>query len=196
MVPGGLFTRRMVLFAALAAPIAYGLAVESLRVRADGAFLRVAAPHLQFLSGRPLQRLRNGATVIFLFQLSMSTDRFSTVAHRSFERFAFSYDLWEEKFAVTRLGAARLATSHLDSEHAQAWCLSQVTLPSDGVSREQPLWMRMEVRVDEAKFSPLVFSSPPLSLNRLIEIFSRPASSGQERWTAEAGPLKIAELNR
>jgi hypothetical protein len=196
MEKGGLSTRRIFLFTALAAPVVHGLAVESLRVRADGAFLHVAAPHLQFLSGRPLQRLRNGATVIFLFQLSMSTDRFTTVAHRSFERFAFSYDLWEEKFAVTRLGTARLATSHLDSGHAQTWCLSQVALPADGVNREQPVWMRMEVRVDESKFSPLVFSSPPLSLNRLIEIFSRPASSGLERWTAEAGPLKIAELNR
>ena len=111
MAKGGLSTRRMFFFTPLAPPIVLGLAVETLRVRAGGAFLRVAAPQLQFLSGRPLQRLRNGATVIFLFQLSMSTDRFTTVAHRSFERFAFSYDLWEEKFAVTRLGTARLATS-------------------------------------------------------------------------------------
>ena len=193
---GGFSTRRMFLFAGLAAPLAYALAVESLRVRSDGAFLRVAAPQLQFLSGRPLQRLRNGATVVFLFQFSLSTDRFTTVAHRAFERFAFSYDLWEEKFVVTRLGPAKLATSHLNAEHAQAWCLSQVTLPADGVSREQPVWMRMEVRVDESKYSQLLISSPPLSLNRLIEIFSRPAASGQERWSAEAGPLKIAELNR
>ena len=126
----------------------------------------------------------------------MSTDRFTTVAHRSFERFAFSYDLWEEKFAVTRLGTAHLATSHLDSEHAQTWSLSQLTLPADGVNREQPVWMRMEVRVDESKYTSLLMSSPPLSLNRLIEIFSRPVQGGQERWIAEAGPLKIAELNR
>lgn len=196
MATGGLSTRRMFFFTALAAPVVHGLAVESLRVRADGAFLRVGAPHLQFLSGRPLQRLRNGATVVFLFQLSMSTDRFTTVAHRSFERFAFSYDLWEEKFAVTRLGTARIATSHLDSEHAQTWCFTQLTLPASGVQREQPVWMRMEVRVDESKISPFLFSGPPLSLNRLIEMFSRPASSGQDRWIAEAGPLKVAELNR
>lgn len=196
MHEGGYSTRRIFLFAGLAAPVARGLAVESLRVRSDGAVIRVAAPQLQFLSGRPLQRLRNGSAVIFLFQLSMSTDRFNSVANRAFERFAFSYDLWEEKFAVTRLGTARLATSHLNAEHAQTWCLSQLTLPADGVNREQPVWMKMEVRVDESKFPPFLIGSPPLSLNRLIEIFSRPAAGGQERWIAEAGPLKIGELKR
>lgn len=196
MHQGGLPTRRMFFLAGLAAPLAHGLAAYSLQVRSDGVFLRAASSQLPFLSGRPLQRLRNGATVVFLFQFSMSTDRFTTVAHRAFERFAFSYDLWEEKFAITRLGVANLATSHLNAEHAQAWCLSQVTLPTDGVKRDQPVWMKMEVRVDESKYTSLVFSSPPLSLNRLIEIFSRPSSSGQQRWVAEAGPLKIAELNR
>src|SRR5258708_23527250 len=164
MEKGGTSNRRMFLFGGLAAPLAHAVAVDTLRVRSDGVFLRVTAPQLQFLSGRPLQRLRNGATVIFIFQFSLSTDRFTTVAHRAFERFAISYDLWEEKFAVTRLGMARLATSHLNAEHAQAWCFSQITLPADGVNREQPVWMRMEVRVDEAKYSQLIFSSPPLSL--------------------------------
>ncbi len=193
---GGRHNRRLFLLGGLAAPLAHGLAVDGLRVRSDGAFLRATTPNLQFLTGRPLQRLRNGATVLYLFQFSLSTDQFTTIAHRSFERFAISYDLWEEKFAVTRLGGAHIATSHLDAVHTQQWCLSQVTLPADGAGREQPVWLRMEVRVDESKFSPLVFSSPPLSLNRLIEIFSRPASSAQERWMAEAGPLKIAELSR
>ena len=192
----GASTRRLFLFGGLAAPLAQALAVDALRVRSDGSFLRATAPQLQFLTGRPLQRLRNGATVIFLFQFSLSTDRFTSVAHRAFERFAISYDLWEEKFAVTRLGMAHIATSHLNAEHTQSWCLGQVTLPADSVHPAQPVWMRMEIRVDEARFSPLVFSSPPLSLNRLIEIFSRPAASGQERWIAEARPMKIAELNR
>ena len=196
MEKGGTSNRRMFLLGSLAAPLAHALTVDTLRVRSDGGFLRATAPYLQFLSGRPLQRLRNGATVIYLFQFSLSTDRFSSVPQRAFERFAISYDLWEEKFAVTRLGTARIATSHLNNDHTQAWCLSQVMIPADCVHREQPVWMRMEVRVDEAKYSPLIFSSPPLSLNRLIEIFSRPASSGQERWMAEAGPMKIAELNR
>jgi hypothetical protein len=196
MGEGGVSTRRVFFLTSLAAPLVRGLAVESLRVRIDGPLLRVTAPHLQFLSGRPLQRLRNGATVLFNFQLSISTDRFTTVPHRAFERFVVSYDLWEEKFAITRLGVARLSASHLNAESAQAWCVSQVSLPLEGVSRDLPLWMRMEVRVDESRPSPFIMSSPPLSLNRLIEIFSRPAAAGQERWIAEAGPLKIAELSR
>ena len=196
MLRGGSYTRRLFLLGGLTVPMARALAIDSLRVRSDGTFLRATTPNLQFLTGRPLQRLRNGATILYLFQFSLSTDQFTTIAHRAFERFAISYDIWEEKFAVTRLGMARIATSHLDAVHTQAWCLSQVTIPADGAGREQPVWLRMEVRVDESKFSPLVFSSPPLSLNRLIEIFSRPALSAQERWMAEAGPLKIAELNR
>jgi hypothetical protein len=35
-----------------------------------------------------------------------------------------------------------------------------------------------------------------VSLSRLIEIFSRPARDPQARWTEEAGPLRLADIQR
>ena len=83
-----------------------GVANVNLRLRLDENYLRVSAPHLHFLTGRPLERLKNGSSVLYSVQLGLSSDQFATVERRSFDRFVISYDIWEEKFSAVRLGAA------------------------------------------------------------------------------------------
>ena len=46
----------------------------ALSPRLDGEMLYVSAPDLHFLTGRPLERLRDGSTVTYIAQLSLSLD--------------------------------------------------------------------------------------------------------------------------
>src|ERR1035438_6466124 len=119
-------SRRRWLLAGVAIPLSCLGAAERLSVAWDGDDLRVAAPQLHFLAGKPLDRLRDGAAVVFLTQLTLTTDNFTTSLRRTPERFVFSYDLWEEKFSVTKLGEGQRTVSHLSAMAAEAWCLDNV----------------------------------------------------------------------
>ena len=168
------------------------LAVESLLFRHENDFLRVTAPRLQFLSGAPLTRLRNGSTVLYLFQVSLSRDSFATVERRSLDRFALSYDLREERFAVTRIGLARESASQLPASAVQAWCVEKLQLPIAGLPRDVDYWVRLDVRAEDTR-SPgdSLFDVPPLTWTRLIDLFSKPTRADSPKYTLEAGPVRF-----
>ena len=96
-------------------------AAAPLTVTWDGDDIHIAAPQLHFLSGKALERLKNGAAVGFLSQLTLSTDGNKTIYRRRPERFVVSYDLWEERFSVVTMGSARRSASHLTAAGAEAW---------------------------------------------------------------------------
>src|SRR6266545_553131 len=97
-------TRRNWLLAGLGIAVsAVKGATSPLTITWDGDDIHVAAPQLHFLSGKSLERLKNGAAVSFLSQLTLSTDANATVYRRRPERFVVSYDLWEERFSVVSL---------------------------------------------------------------------------------------------
>ena len=73
----------------------------------------MAAPDLHFLTGKPLERLKDAATVTFLSQLTLFSDAQGTVFKRAAERLVVSYDLWEEKFSVTIPGGEQAAASRM-----------------------------------------------------------------------------------
>ncbi len=159
----------------------------------------MAAPQVHFLAGRPLERLRNGASVWFDFHLSALAERPAAgaalrVLERAIERFAVSYDLWEEKFSVSRLSPPAAAASHLTSATAEAWCLDHLPLATAALAPEIPFWLRLEVRAEDARDRPPLLAEPGINLARLIEIFSRPSRSGQPSWLAEDGPFRLADL--
>src|SRR5580692_6648581 len=92
-------SRRSWLLAGLGLSLSRVKAVERLAIVWEGDDLRVAAPQLHFLTGKPMERLKDGSSVVFLTQLTLSVDDVSNVLRRTPERFVFSYDLWEEKFS-------------------------------------------------------------------------------------------------
>lgn len=169
--------------------------------------LHIAAPRLHFLTGNSLQRLKNGVAVPFDFQLTLSVDNRTTVFDRTLQRFVVSYDLWEEKFSVvkqrgfsirgdTRTTETRRSASGLSAEAAEAWCVDSISVSTAGIRQEQPVWMRLEIRRAEPKDGASVFGESGLSLASLIELFSRPPRSSEQRWNLEAGPIRLDELKR
>jgi hypothetical protein len=169
---------------------------QEVSVRASGDQLQIAAPALRFISGRAFDTMRNGAAVAYDVQISVLGDNRQTVLRRSFERFVISYDLWEERFSVTRMRSTRAAVSHLTAQQAEAWCLERVSLPIAGLPSDKQLWVRLDIHGRTGREAqPL--EEDGLSIGALIELFSRPGKGpGVMQWRAESGPFTIAALRR
>jgi hypothetical protein len=182
---------------------------QDLVVQSQDDELHVAAPRLHFLTGASLDKLKNGATVPFDLQLSLSVDSRSNLFDRAVARYAVSYDLWEEKYGVTRISGSntlrtgitrrtreRRSVSHLTADAAEGWCIDNLALSMSGIDPQQMLWLRLEVRAADPKESASLFGDSGVSLTRLIDLFSHPPRSGQQRWTLDAGPLRMSEIRR
>jgi hypothetical protein len=183
------------------------MAAEDLILHPREDELHISAPRFHFLTGSSMDRLKNGATVNYDFQLSLSLDSRTNLFDRAVERIAVSYDLWEEKYSVTRMSGSstlrgaisrrsheRRSASHLTPQGAEGWCISDLAVSTNGINPDQSLWVRLEVRsVDPKETSPL-FGDSGISLTRLIDLFSHPPHSGQQRWTLESGPVRLSDL--
>ena len=170
------------------------VSIATLRLRRQEDFLRLAAPHLHFLSGRPLERLKSGSSVLYTMQMAISKDNFATFERRTFERFVVSFDIWEEKFSIVGIGMAKGAASHLDSAAAEDWCVSHLGLPLAALNQQIPYWIRLELRAEEPKDAATLLTQPPLALAKLVELFARPPKHEADRWTAEQGPFRLMDL--
>jgi len=189
-------SRRIWLSAAIGASIAPLPAFDGLRVRHEGDYITVASPPSHFLAGELRSRLQDGFTVLLAFQLLLSLDRFATIFRRAFERFAVSFDLWEERFSAVRFGAKPVSASHLTAEEAESWCLSQLRIPVSGLSPDTSFWVRVEMKPEDPKEARGASGAGPLALERLVELFGRPSRTDQQKWMVEGGPTRLKELKR
>ena len=168
---------------------------EDLIVRRSGDLIRVTAPRLHFITGKTLQRLRDGAVVPFDFQLSIAAGVRGNVVERAFERFTVSYDVWEERFSVVRLRDFRKSASNLSANAAESWCLENILARRAGLPGERDLWARLEVRSAEPKESAsFPYADPGISITTLIGIFSRPPRPAQDHWAFESAAFHLADL--
>ena len=172
----------------------------SLQVHLDGDFLRISAPNLRFMSGKPLQRAKDGVAIAFIGQLTVTTEPNALVAEvRAVARFAVSYDIWEEKFAVTRFGentSARRAASHLSDTGVERWCLDNLTIDRSALPAGRPFWVQLDLRAEDPHDQLGIVGDPGINITRLIEIFSRPIKGTQPRWLLNKGPFRLAELRK
>ncbi|HEV3197534.1 MAG TPA: hypothetical protein VGZ73_06490, partial [Bryobacteraceae bacterium] len=74
-------SRRSWLLAGLGILLLRARAEEPLLVSFDGDNIRVAAPGLHFLTGKPLERLKAADTVVFDSQITLFTDERGTIFH-------------------------------------------------------------------------------------------------------------------
>lgn len=176
------------------------LGAGDIQVHLDGDYLRIAAPRLDFLSGKPLDRLKDGASVAFIGQLTISTSPNSLVpAARSVARFAFSYDIWEERFSVTKIGQqadSRRTASHLSAQMAEDWCLENLAIDRSQIPADKPFYVQLDLRAEDPRDQLSFLGDPGINITRLIEIFGRPGRSAQPRWLRTAGPYRLDDLRK
>lgn len=185
---------RRVLLSLLAGAPGWGAASG---VRRDDGILRLTAPAgVHFIEGPTLKKLQDGAGLVFSLQLTLSTDQFRTTLRRQVERFVVSFDLWEEKFAVTRLGVVRQQISHLSRDAAERWVFDHAGLSLYGLRGDAEHWLRAELRVDDPRDAGGFLLDPSLTLTRLVEWFGRSPRGEASRWDLDRGPFRLHELER
>jgi hypothetical protein len=194
---GRLITRRLWLVAGFSAPLGWSLAVPRLLIRREGANLRISAPQIRFLTGKALEQLKNGASVSFVSQILMTTTESASNSNplaRAGDRFVVSYDIWEENYAATRIGPPKRRAERLSVPACEAWCLDELLPAPPWLPADRPFWIKLELRTEDPKDSASIVGEPGISLTRLVEIFSHPPRSTQQRWLETAGPLRLQDL--
>ncbi len=114
---------------------AANLGAQAVTVSRVADAVAVRAPGFTFIKGEPLVRLKDGRSVRVDLDLAVLPRPGDPAAARSRQTFVLSYDLWEERFAVTLVGTPPQSVAYLTSTAAEAWCLEQLTVP---VSRARP----------------------------------------------------------
>jgi hypothetical protein len=186
------------LHAAVASVLLIQLAsgAEALRLRVEGEHLRVTAPGLHFLAGHPMERLRNGAAVNYILQLTVRNERVGRIVARAPERFTVSYDLWEEKFAVSRQGIPTRSASNLSSTATETWCIENLAIPVAQLPVDRAFWIALEYASETQRDSSRSVVED-LSLGNLVDILSRrPHDDLEVRGAEEVGPIRLEDLRK
>ena len=164
----------------------------SLGLERQGDRLNVAAPHIRLLSGKALERLRDGSSVTYSITVTAKAKLAPATAFRLQERFVVSFDLWEEKFAVIQLGGR--AASRLSADGVVAWMLEAMPVPVQAVPDRQPFTVRLECFVDESEADKDHKNASGLTLAGLIDVFSRKPAEAPLRWEATSADLRLNEI--
>jgi len=177
----------------MASPIQ--LTAQSLTVRAVGGALQVRAAGLGFIEGQVSDSLRDGRSVRVDFELTVLEKPEGPSVTQGRQSFNLSFDLWEQRFAVTRIGTPPRSVSHLTLKDAEAWCLENVTVPLIALGRfgrEAPFWVRLEYRVQDRVPASDSDDDSTFTLRRLIDVLSRRRQDHEWGKLVEAGPFRLS----
>jgi hypothetical protein len=168
--------------------------------RMDGELLRVSAPNFSFLSGRSLERLKDGASVAFMAQLTVSDSPNYVMADaRSVARFAVSYDIWEERFSVTRITDQpdeKRTVKDLPGPAAEMWCFDNLPIHRADLPAGGPFYVQLDLRVEDPRDQSHVIGPAGISLKSMVEVFSRPVYDKQAHWLLNSGPVRLEDLRK
>lgn len=166
---------------------------QTLTVDAVGDALRIRATGVSFLKGEPLARLKDGRSVRVELAAMVLPGPGKSPAATTRRIFALSYDLWEERFAVTAVDKRSQSVSHLMAAAAEAWCVEQLSTPLSALGslgRDLPFWIRLEYRIldGDGASDP---SESGYTLQGLIDALSRRRKTDSSLHVLEAGPFRL-----
>jgi len=180
---------------------AVNVSLPKLLVRMDGDFLRISVtPHLNFLKDRVLERLKDGVSVGFVGQLTITPGPNSLETQaRSVARFAFSYDIWEQNtqraFAVTKIGAE--TASHLTLEQTETWCLEHLAIERSLIPPDQPFYVQLDLREEDPHDRMGFVGESGVNITQLIEFLGKPVKGGPKPIrVVTTGPLRLPDLRK
>src|SRR5688572_21051930 len=147
---------------------------QSVTVERAGDAVTVRAPGFGFIKGEPLARLRDGRSLRVDLELDVLPGPGGAAAAQGRQTYLLSYDLWEQRFAVTLATSPPRSIAYLTSAAAEAWCFEQLTVPVSALGRlaREPFWIRLGYRVPEAD-STAVANGADFSLRGLVDALSR-----------------------
>jgi hypothetical protein len=157
-------------------------------------FLRVTAPDLHFLTGKALDRLHDGSTVNFGVVLTVVPEKKGKPGFTLHERFAVSFDLWEEKYSVIQSRLDGHRASRLTAVMAEAWLLDAMPIPIRSIPEQEPFIVRLECYADKPEIENGDKSRAGLTLAGLIDVFSRKDNEKPLRWEAATRQLRLSDL--
>jgi len=169
------------------------LAAQTLTVDTAADTLRVEARGFGFIEGPVVTRLREGRSVRVDFELTVLAKPGGPIVKQAVQAYTLSYDLWEERFAVSRAGSPPKSISHLRARDAESWCLQNLTIPvsSLGLGRDMPFWVRLVYRIQDV--APPADESPAerFTLRGLIDRLSRRREENDLAKSVDAGPFRL-----
>lgn len=153
----------------------------------------VRAPGLGFIRGEPLDVLKDGRSLRIDLELTVLARPGGDGVARDRQTIILSYDLWEERFAATRVGPPSRSADYLTTSGAEAWCLEQVGVPLNamGALADQPFWVRIGYRLLDADRARQDDVDGGLSLQSLIDALSGRRKTAEWTHSVEAGPFRL-----
>jgi hypothetical protein len=183
----------LLMFVLIASPLA--LIAQSLTVRAVGDMLHVRSGGLGMIEGPVLDHLKDGRSVRVDVEVTILDKPKGRAITQERQSFNLSFDLWEQRLAVTRSGTAPRSVSHLTSKDAEAWCLDNVTVPVNALGRfgrDVPFWVRVDYRVQDQTPASSPEDDSTFTLRRLIDVLSRRRQDQDSGKSTEAGPFRLS----
>ena len=182
----------LIAIAIVAAP--HRLPAQTLDVRIVGEQLHVRGAGIGLIEGAVSQHLKDGRSVRVDFELTILDKPRGIAITQSRQSFIVSYDLWEQRFAVTRTGTPPRSISHLMARDAEAWCLDNVTVPASTLAsagRDKPFWIRVRYQVQDQKPSSDPDDDSTFGLRTLIDVLSRRKADEPLPRSLEGGPFRL-----
>ena len=171
---------------------------QSVTVYVAGDALHVRAPGsgfgFGFIQGAALERLQDGRALRVDFELAVLAEPGAEAVAERRQSFNLSYDLWEERFAVSLIGGPPRSISHLTARAAEAWCLEQLMVPVAALGRlgrDAPLWIRLAYRVQDPDPAADPDDGARFTLWTLIDLLSRRGQDDTVGDSVEAGPFRL-----
>jgi len=185
---------RLALITVVIATTAFVLEAQSFDVRAVADTLQLRGAGLGLIEGRVAEHLKDGRSVRVDFDVTvLEKPRGGSVAHGQYS-FNVSYDLWEQRYAVTRVGTPPRSISHLTARNAEGWCLENMTVPLTSLGRfahDVPFWIRIDYRVQDRAPAESPNDDSTLGLRTLIDLLSRRKQEEMPVRSLEAGPFRV-----
>jgi hypothetical protein len=169
---------------------------RSLKVEMNEDSLKVSAHRLRFLTDWALARLHNGLTVTLVMNLTVVAKQAEDPLYHAQERFAFSFDLWEEKYSVFRSPPNGRSISHLSAASAEAWCLNNMPIPLEVIPEQQSFMIQLDCSIEESGNGKQPEDEPGLSIGGLIKYLSRKESEEPHYWKTSTGQLRLSDLKQ
>ena len=154
--------------------------------------VNVRASGVEFITGTALARLKDGRSLRLELDVAVASAQAGHYVAQAQPRFGVSYDLWEERFAVTRTDQPR-SLSHVTARDAEAWCLEQAAIPVAAISPRSaaPFWIRLAYRLIDEERRTADEAGAGLTLRGLIDRLSRRQSADTWSDTIVSGPLRL-----